>query len=168
VVAPWLGQGTLFLLFRRKKGTWISFWVILVLSLVGLPLIFGAEINPAAYQPGVDLTEQFKEIFTATGTLKTIRVVLVIFLNTYGTILLVGGAIYSAFIFWRKRILPQRMWGNVLIAAGGLLPAMGGVLILLGSPAYKYLGQLLGGILLFIGFWVAIRDAKDTVSRQGT
>ncbi|NKQ35177.1 MAG: hypothetical protein HF973_06110 [Chloroflexi bacterium] len=156
-VAPCLGQGTLFLLARTKKWTWISFWIITALSLISLPLIFSAELNPAAYQPGIDLTEQFQEIFTVTGAAKTIRIILVIVLNTYGTILLVGGAIYSAFIFWRKRVLPHRMWGNVLIAIGGLLPAMGGFLILLGSPDFKYLGQLLGGILLFAGFLVATK-----------
>jgi len=157
VVAPWLGQGTLFLLVRKKNWAWISFWVITVLSIVGLPLIFGAKLDPTAYHAGVDLTEQFQAIFTTTGTARTIRVVLVILLNTYGTILLVGGAIYSAFIFWRKRVLVHRLWGNVLIAIGGLLPAMGGYLILLGSADFKYLGQLLGGILLFAGFIVATK-----------
>ena len=145
------------MLARTKKWTWISFCIITALSLISLPLIFSAELNPAAYQPGIDLTEQSQEIFTVTGAAKTIRIILVIVLNTYGTILLVGGAIYSAFIFWRKRVLPHRMWGNVLIAIGGLLPAMGGFLILLGSPDFKYLGQLLGGILLFAGFLVATK-----------
>ncbi len=157
-VAPWLGQGTVFLLVRKKNWAWISFWIVLTLSLIGLPIIFGSSVDPAAYQPGIDLSNQFQEIFATTGNAKTLRVVLVIFMNSYGTLLLVGGAIYSAWIFWRKRILPQRMWGNVLIAFGGLLPAMGGVLILLGSPAFKYLGQLLGGILLFVGFLVAIQN----------
>jgi len=46
-------------------------------------------------------------------------------LNIYGTLALVGGAIYSAYIFWRKRVLFHRMIGNILIAAGALAPAMG-------------------------------------------
>ncbi len=156
-VAPWLGQGTIFLLIRKGNRAWISFWFIIALSLIGLLYIITTGIDPTAYQPTIDLTEQYKNIFTATGGIKIIRTVLAITMNTYGTILLVGGAIYSAYIFWRKRILANRMWGNVLIAIGGLLPAMGGTLILLGSPNYKYIGQLLGGILLFAGFLVATR-----------
>ncbi|PID84768.1 MAG: hypothetical protein CSA11_00250 [Chloroflexi bacterium] len=156
-VAPWLGQGTMFLLARRKKWTWISFWAIIVLCVLSLPLIFGADLNASAYQLDVALSEQFQNIFITTGIARTIRVVLVIVLNTYGTLLLVGGAVYSAFIFWRKRVLMNRMWGSVLIAIGGLLPAMGGFLILLGSPDFKYWGQLFGGLILFAGFLVATK-----------
>jgi hypothetical protein len=53
------------------------------------------------------------------------------------------------------------MWGNILIAVGGLLPALGGFLILLGNPAFKYAGQLLGGILLFAGFLLATQHAPQ-------
>jgi hypothetical protein len=157
VVALWLGQGTVFLLIRKGNRAWISFWFVVVSSLVGLVMIALADVDPTAYQPGIDLTEQYREIFTATGSAKAMRTILAIVLNSYGTVMLVGGAIYSAYIFWRKRVLPQRMWGNVLIAVGGLLPAMGGVLILLGSPAFKYLGQLLGSVLIFAGFLVATK-----------
>ena len=43
------------------------------------------------------------------------------FFNIYGLLTLVGGAIYSAYLFWRKRVLPNRVIGNILIAAGALL-----------------------------------------------
>ena len=43
--------------------------------------------------------------------------------NLYGTVTLVGGALYSAWIFWRKRVLLHRTIGNILIAVGALLPA---------------------------------------------
>jgi len=54
-------------------------------------------------------------------------------MNTWGTLALVGGAIYSAWIFRRKGIMRNRVVGNWLIAAGGLLPALGGALIRLGD-----------------------------------
>lgn len=130
------------------------------MSVLGLFLVFGAELNPNAYRAGVDLTEQFQDIFVMVGAVRAARVILVIFLNTVGTLMLVGGAVYSAFIFWRKREMANRLWGNVLIAAGGLLPSMGGFLILLGSPDFKYLGQLLGGLLLFAGFLVSAREER--------
>jgi hypothetical protein len=74
------------------------------------------------------------------------------FFNLYGTVTLVGGAIYSAWIFWRKRILLHRAIGNVLIAAGALLPAFGGSFSRMGIPGALYISELLGAILLFLGF----------------
>ena len=77
---------------------------------------------------------------------------LTILLNSYGTLALVGGAIYSAYIFWRKHILFNRMIGNILIAAGAILPATGGTFIQMGLADYLYLSELLGAILMFIGY----------------
>jgi hypothetical protein len=64
----------------------------------------------------------------------------------------VGGAIYSAYIFWRKHVLFNRMVGNVLIAIGAIMPAIGGSFIRLGLPDFLYLSELLGVIFMYIGF----------------
>jgi hypothetical protein len=82
-------------------------------------------------------------------------------MNVWGTVALVGGAIYSAWIFRRKNIMRNRVVGNWLIAAGGLLPALGGALIRLGDPSFKYLGEMLGAILIFAGFWLATNAPDD-------
>ena len=75
-------------------------------------------------------------------------------LNVYGTVTLVGGALYSAWIFWRKHILPHRVASNILIAVGALLPAIGGSLLRLGTArgAPFYILELAGVIIIFIGF----------------
>ena len=78
------------------------------------------------------------------------------FFNLYGTITLVGGAAYSAWIFWRKRVLLHRAIGNVLIAVGAILPAFGGAFSRLGIGGALYLSELLGALLLLVGFWRAI------------
>ena len=77
------------------------------------------------------------------------------FFNLYGTLALIGGACWSAFIFWRKRVLLHRVIGNVLIAFGAILPAFGGTFSRFGIPGALYISELLGAILLFIGFWRA-------------
>lgn len=59
-----------------------------------------------------------------------------------------GGALYSAWIFWRKRILLHRVIGNVLIAAGALLPAFGGAFSRLGVSGALYISELLVGRLV--------------------
>jgi len=85
------------------------------------------------------------------------------FFNVYGVIALAGGAIYSAFLFWRKGVLYHRMLGNVLIATGALSPALGGVLSKSGQPSALYISELIGIVLIFIGYTQAIKtDAPET------
>jgi len=64
------------------------------------------------------------------------------FFNIYGLLTLVGGAIYSAYLFWRKRVLPNRVIGNILIAAGALLIGTASTLTRLGYGQFLYLGEL--------------------------
>ena len=88
--------------------------------------------------------------------------VLTPFFNIYGTLTLIGGAVYSAFIFWRKRILLQRTIGNILIAVGAILPAFGGFFSRLQIPGALYLCEFLGVILLFLGFMRAVTPMGET------
>jgi hypothetical protein len=91
-------------------------------------------------------------------------ILLTILLNIYGTLTLVGGAIYSAYLFWRKKILINRMFGNILIALGALSPAMGGSLLRAGLTDMLYTSELIGAILMFIGFLMATSETAEVVS----
>jgi hypothetical protein len=71
-------------------------------------------------------------------------------------------------LFRRKEILRNRMVGNWLIAAGGLLPALGGALIRLNLVVFNYLGIMLGVILIFAGFLVATNVPEETPRRAAT
>jgi hypothetical protein len=93
-------------------------------------------------------------------------ILLTILLNIYGTLTLVGGALYSAFLFWRKKILANRMFGNILIAAGALSPAMGGTFLRAGLTDLLYLSELIGAILMFIGFLMATSGASEVSTSQ--
>ena len=53
------------------------------------------------------------------------------------------------------------MAGNCLIAIGGLLPAFGGLLLRLGDPSFKYLGEMLGVALIFAGYLFSIMEARE-------
>lgn len=79
------------------------------------------------------------------------------FFNVYGTLALSGGAIYSAFIFWRKRVLYDRMIGNILIGIGAMSPALGGTLSKAGFPTALYISELIGIMLIFIGYTQAVK-----------
>ncbi len=92
--------------------------------------------------------------------------VLTPFFNIYGLLTLVGGAVYSAWIFLRKRIMPNRVLGNVLIAAGALMPGIGGLLSRFGLGGYLYLGELLGAVLMFAGFILATTRPETAGARD--
>jgi hypothetical protein len=149
LTAAWLGQGTVYLLVR-KPGVAHAVMVVLVLvSVAAIVAVFSARIGPAAvYNIHRPASEQYKTVMERLPLTITLTIVL----NTFGTLALVGGAIYSAFIFWRKRVLPNRVIGNVLIAAGALLPAGAGTLVKLGLSDWLYLSELLGATIMFIGF----------------
>ena len=83
------------------------------------------------------------------------------FFNIYGLLTLVGGALYSAYLFWRKRVLPNRVLGNILIAAGALLIGTASTLTRLGYGQFLYLGELLSAILMFSGFRFAARPQPE-------
>ena len=63
-------------------------------------------------------------------------------LPIFGLIALVGGAIYSAFLFWRKKTLLNRMWGNMLIATWALVITFASTLTRFGVGDYLYIGEL--------------------------
>lgn len=77
---------------------------------------------------------------------------LAIALNAGGTLVLVGGLIWSAWRFWRLRIQRNRMVGCLLIALGALTVAAGGTLTRLGDPAYLYIAMSVGIALIFGGY----------------
>jgi len=148
--AAWLGQGTIHLLVKKRNVASVLTGVLTVLSLAALVLIIMAPITDAAagYDVAQPISGQYEDILTRSGVI----VFLTILMNTYGTIALVGGAIYSAFIFWRKRVLINRMYGNILIAAGALLPAFGGSFLKAGLVDLLYASELFGAIIMYAGF----------------
>lgn len=177
MVAAWLGQGTVYLLVRRGNIARNIHMALILVSVMTLPwTLFLTPLNPDAWHPGADLTQIYlPEVNRETGEIVrpgimpaesrgTVRFFVPI-TNVWGTIALVGGAIYSAWLFRRKQIKQNRVFGNWLIAAGGLLPALGGAFIRLGVPILQYPGTMLGVILIFIGFLLATAP-EDTQMPQ--
>lgn len=169
LTAAWLGQGTIHLLVRRRGLANLLTGFLLLVSLVSVGLILVAPINAAAaasFNINSPVSAQYREIMVRNGAI----IALTILLNIYGTIALVGGAIYSSFIFWRKKVLANRMYGNILIAAGALMPALGGSFIKSGLADWLYLSEFLGAVLMFTGFLkaTASQEVKSTTTAQVT
>jgi hypothetical protein len=146
-VAAWLGQGTVYLLAKRK---WANILMVLLAlgSLYALFRVFTAEIDPTLMTTSVHTGSELSGHAIVTSGVRSLTP----FFNLYGTVTLVGGALYSAWLFWRKRVLLHRTIGNILIAVGAMLPAFGGTFSRMGVPAALYLGELFGVIIMFIGF----------------
>jgi hypothetical protein len=154
LTAAWLGMGTVHLLARKGNLARVLTWILAVVSILALVLVFLVPTTSVGYDVSRPVSEQYREIFSSSGFVRYLLAPTIL-LNLYGTITLVGGAIYSAFLFWRKRILMNRLMGNILIAAGALSPAMGGTFLRAGLTDMLYLSELVGAALMFIGFMMA-------------
>jgi len=188
--AAWIGHGTLNLLFRRP---WVQVvtGALIVGSLFAGYLMLQAmpKLDDAAFTTAKPVSEQYgtkvlkagasapagaqTETLTVRGEQVTaVRGLLPYgasvrlttpFFNIYGLLTLVGGALWSAYLFWRKRVMPNRVIGNVLIAAGALLIGSASTLTRLGYGQFLYVGELLSAILMFAGFRYAARPQPDEI-----
>jgi hypothetical protein len=147
LVAAWLGQGTVYLLAKHKWANALMI-VLGIASLYAAIRVFAAQLDPALMTESVHTGSELSGHAIVSGGVRGLTP----FFNLYGTVTLVGGALYSSWIFWRKRILLHRTIGNILIAVGAMLPAFGGTFSRFGLPNALYLGELLGTILMFAGF----------------
>lgn len=161
--AAWLGQGTVYLLVRRREVAHALLAVLILGSLFAGYLMLTTPLDSSAYTPARPISEQYRAIMPSRAPVRLTTP----FFNVYGLITLVGGALYSAYLLWRRQTFPQRVVGNILIAAGALSVAAAGTLTRLGAGQYLYLGELLAATLMFAGFLLATqRPAVSTALHE--
>ncbi|NJC94808.1 MAG: hypothetical protein FIB03_00475 [Anaerolineae bacterium] len=186
--AAWIGHGTLYLLARKKwrhvvtgllvAGSLFATYLMLqampkldtavfttdkpISEQYGTKALDAGEVAPAGAQT-FSTTYRGEEVTAVRGLLPLGTPVRLTtpFFNIYGLFTLVGGAIYSAYLFWRKRVMPNRVVANVLIAAGALAIGFASTLTRLGYGEYLYLGELISAVLMFIGFRMAAKPQPD-------
>jgi len=143
-----LAQGSVYLMFSRELGDRLSIIMISIVSIAAIAVIF-SPIEFHLVEPG-----------RLTGKVLTwswIRFITPI-INIYAFIFLVGGAMYSALRYRKENIYQQRFVGNVCIALGGLLPGIGGSFSKFGLTEVLYVMELLGLVLIFIGYNTMRKD----------
>ncbi len=193
--AAWIGHGTLYLLVRKMWVHIVTGVLVLgslfagYLMLQAMPQLdtaifttsrpiseqYGSKVLEAgqaapAGVPTTSAVEHGQQVTVVPGLLplgSPVRLTTPFF-NIYGLLTLVGGAIWSAYLFWRKRVLPNRVIGNVLIAAGALSIGSASTLTRLGYGQFLYLGELLAAILMFAGFRFAARPQPEEAAGQAT
>jgi hypothetical protein len=158
LTAAWLGQGTAHLLVRRRGVAGALTAILALVSLVAIVKVFGLPVNGETFNQHIPVSAQYKEMMTRDGLTRSLTVLL----NIYGSIGLIGGAVWSAYLFARKRVLPHRVIGNILIAVGALMPATAGTLIKFGLGDWLYVSELLGAAIMFAGFIAATNPQPAT------
>ncbi len=168
LTAGWIGHGTVYLLFRKP---WVhALTVLLVIGSVvatGFMLQVMPKLDTTQFTTAAPISEQYRFIMPPVSEGSTVRLTTPFF-NIYGLITLVGGALWSAFLFWRKRVLPNRVIGNVLIAAGALSIGFASTLTRLGYGSLLYLGELIAAGLMFAGFVVAAAPQPSEQTGRAT
>lgn len=86
------------------------------------------------------------------------------FINLYALVFLVGGALHSCVRFARSGRNLGRAIGTGLIALGGLLPGIGGAMTKAGMVEALYVGELLGLILIIVGYVACLRSPAPRTS----
>jgi hypothetical protein len=142
-----LGQGTLHLLDKRQ---WTArlLEVIAVLMVVSFVIVLNAPLDfsrlETPWEPKGTAFPDISELGFATPRFWTIP------FNLYGTLWLVGGALYSTAQLWR--VNRTRAIGTLLIATAGVLLASVSSLNRFGVVYLEAIGRMIGVTVLFLGF----------------
>jgi hypothetical protein len=166
--AAWIGHGTLMLLFR-KRWTYVVTGLLVLGSLAALALMLQVmpRLDATRFTSELPISEQYREIMPSVQDGAVIRLTTPFF-NIYGLLTLVGGALWSAWLFLRKMVLPNRVVGNTMIAAGALSIGLASTLTRLGYGGYLYLGELVAALLMFAGFLMSAAPATEAERAETT
>ena len=155
MVAAYLGMGTAYLIVPRKVADYIMA-VLALATVYGALRIFFAPISAANLHQLVTAKPQ-EVVDVSNFTIMPLAIeILAPILNIAGAGVLIGGALWTAWVFWRKHLLGYRVVSNVLIAAGALISSSGTGLVRLGVTSGFFLGQLIGVAFILAGFLVSI------------
>ena len=118
LTAAWIGQGTVYLLMRKKRAHVLTA-ILITASVVAAVMLLSVmpDLDTSVFSTSESMGEQYRDIMPPIDEGGYVRLATPFF-NVYGLITLVGGALWSSYLFWRKRVLPNRVIGNILIAVG--------------------------------------------------
>lgn len=137
-----LAQGTVYLLLKKRTANILSA-VLVAVILTASMLVLLSPLKP--------VTETGGRLGGKLLEWSYIRAITP-FINIYAFIFLVGGAVYSAVLYYRTVIDKSKFWGNVLIASGGLLPGIGGAASKFGHIEVLYITEFIGICLIHAGY----------------
>ncbi|MGW8282046.1 MAG: hypothetical protein ACWGON_01995 [Gemmatimonadota bacterium] len=144
-----LAQGTVYLLFSRKTADRLTAIVLSVVAVAAICVLL-TPIDYSVVEPyrlsGKVMVWQWVRAFSP-------------FINLYAVTFLIGGAVYSALKFRKIPEMRNRTIGNWFIAIGAILPGIGGTATRMGHVEILYVTELVGILLIYIGFRFATSTA---------
>lgn len=87
--------------------------------------------------------------------------------NLYAVVFLIGGAILSALRYSSNPATRHRVYANVLIALGAILPGMGGTATRMGYVEVLYVTELVGLLLTWTGYRMSVAPAPVVQTAAG-
>ena len=141
-----LAQGTVYLLLGRRTAHLLTALTVPFIVVCAAVVCFW-PVNLAAlepHRPGVEVLQR--------GWVRHTPPVI----NSYAAFFLIGGAIFSAIRYALKTGGGGRALGNSLIAAGALLPAIGGWMARKGGVEALYIGEFAGLLLIWAGYGACV------------
>lgn len=178
LLVGYLGLGTIHLLWSGSIAK-ISTVIVIILSIISVVLILQAKTDSSnlekvntrfqssseiAKEAGLESEKDDAKLKIADALVKhsALRIITA-FLNIIGSLVLIGGAVYSAVISVLNKKLDSRFIGTALIAAGAFIIASGGTM----SGIAGVSGQIvlsatitIGIVVMFIGFLFTNKQTK--------
>jgi hypothetical protein len=157
-----LALGTILLLFKGRTST-IATWLTLALSAYATYVLYSVPIDPAPLADSHFV--EWSALFTLDRTPRWLAAIF----SGGGTVIVIAGALYSGIVFWRKRIMKDRMIGVFLLALGTFLVAFGGTVKgLMENDDYFYPTMVLGVLVMFVGYLQTVRPQPAGVVNPAT
>jgi hypothetical protein len=138
----WLALGTVYIVAPRYGR--IALGVVLALSAIAVYAVFASPVDIAV---AVDTGKGYPD-----GSLPRILAAIG---SGVGSLVLIGGALWSAWIFFRRRNQGRRALANAVIAVGVFIVAAGGTVAFTGASGILELTNLVGVSVMFVGFLLA-------------
>jgi len=143
-----LAQGSVYLMFSKRTADIMGGVVVAVIVIASVLVL----LSPIDY--GLVESTRLTGKVLAWSKVRLMTP----FINIYAFIFLVGGAFYSAYRYSKEGIYKNRFLGNLFIAFGGLLPGIGGSFTKFGYTEVLYVTELLGIILIYLGYITIRKD----------
>jgi hypothetical protein len=148
LTVPWLALGTVYLLWGRDTGRRVQ-WGLVLFSGLAAGVLFTAPIDGPVHGTAIPVGSEvfgvFPRVLAALG-------------SGVGAVVIIGGALWSAWRFARPRQpgSGRRAAANILIALGTLVLSSGGLIQGFAGKDEAFVITLASGIVvIYIGFLVA-------------
>jgi hypothetical protein len=150
-----LAQGTVYLLLPRRIADRLTVLLLTYIAIasgfvVATPIV--TDLVESHRLAGGVMEWQWVRLFSPL-------------VNLYAVVFLIGGAIWSAWRYWRRGDSGSRVKGNVLIAVGAILPGVGGSFARMGVVEVLYITELVGLLLIWGGYRAIVGDRVIPIHR---